>query len=313
MSFGNFGLPATEKLWPEAQNYACDVLNRTATASNPGYKSPYEMWYGKPPPPTLLEWLQPCFYPIKRSSKTDAQAKPACFLGPAKNHPHDCVRVYSKETRQVLITRNVTWQYVPPAIPSPALQKTLHEAPMPVGGEDPVEEGMESTSRPGGGGLNASEDDDEDDPEMTWIENSLKTAGGDVDAVAGAKPTAVGLHEGPPGAGEGMINDPSSHNSSDAGASSSADSGGSGSAEIDGGDSSAGGGSNSSVAGKSDSDNRSNSGNTNGSESGSGSGGACQLPRLEANRLKWTISPPNLSLSRTRGETRRFTGLTLSP
>ena len=25
--FGNFGLQATEKLWPEARNYACDVLN----------------------------------------------------------------------------------------------------------------------------------------------------------------------------------------------------------------------------------------------------------------------------------------------
>ena len=60
--------------------------------------------------------------------------------------------------------------------------------------------------------------------------------------------------------------------------------------------------------------NRSNSGSSSGSDSSSGSGeaadaddgGAGQLPRLEANRLKWTISPPNLALSRTRGATRRL-------
>ena len=72
-----------------------------------------------------------------------------------------------------------------------------------------MEEGRESTSRPGGGGLDASKDDDyENDPKVTWIESSRKTAGGDVDAVAGAKPTAAESHEEPPGAGEGMVDDP---------------------------------------------------------------------------------------------------------
>ena len=104
-----------------------------------------------------------------------------------------------------------------------------------------------------------------------------------MDTVAGAKPTATES----PGAREGMIDDPSARSSSDVG--------GSGSAEIDGG-------------------NRSNSGSSNDSDSGSSSGGAAdaddgvagQMPRLEANRLKWTISPPNLPVSRTRGETGRL-------
>ena len=79
---------------------------------------------------------------------------------------------------------------------------------MPVEGEDPVEEGRESTSRPGGGELDASEDDHENDREVTSIKSSRKTAGGEVDAVAGAKPTAAESHEEPPGAGEGMVDDP---------------------------------------------------------------------------------------------------------
>ena len=71
----------------------------------------------------------------------------------------------------MLISRNVTWQHVPSATPSSALQKAPHEAQMLVGGEDPAEEGREGTSRPGGGGLDASEDDDEDEPEVTWIDS----------------------------------------------------------------------------------------------------------------------------------------------
>ena len=42
-------LPATEALWVGASHWACDALNRTATTANPSNKSPYEMWYGKPP------------------------------------------------------------------------------------------------------------------------------------------------------------------------------------------------------------------------------------------------------------------------
>ena len=37
-------------LWAEAASWACHALNCTATTANPGDKSPYEMWYGAPPP-----------------------------------------------------------------------------------------------------------------------------------------------------------------------------------------------------------------------------------------------------------------------
>ena len=115
VSFVNEGIPATASLWSEAHNYACDVLNRTATVANPGYKSPYELWHGKPPPPTLLVWMQTCFYRVKLVLKTDAQAKPAFYLGPARNSPRDTVRIYSKETRQILGARNVCVLYTSPS------------------------------------------------------------------------------------------------------------------------------------------------------------------------------------------------------
>ena len=45
------GAPAYPSLWAEAVSWACHFLNRTAIVANPGDKSPYEMWYGSPPPP----------------------------------------------------------------------------------------------------------------------------------------------------------------------------------------------------------------------------------------------------------------------
>ena len=42
--------PNYPSLWAEAASWACHALNCTATTANPGDKSPYEMWYGSPPP-----------------------------------------------------------------------------------------------------------------------------------------------------------------------------------------------------------------------------------------------------------------------
>ena len=66
VSLVSMQLPSTETLWAEAHNYSCNVLNRTSNTSNKNKKSAYEMWYGVKPPPTLIQWLQPCFYRTKR-------------------------------------------------------------------------------------------------------------------------------------------------------------------------------------------------------------------------------------------------------
>ena len=131
--FVGMQLRATETLWAEAHNYSCDVLNPTATTSNRDKKSAYEMWHGVKPPPTLIQWFQPCFYRTKRKRKTDAQAKPGFYLGPALDHPRDTHRILSQESGLVYITRDVTWRHAPTQGPLSA-QQTL---PVPAeGGED---------------------------------------------------------------------------------------------------------------------------------------------------------------------------------
>ena len=166
-SFVGQKLPATGPLWPEAQNYACDVLNRSPTTANPGNLSPYQMWYGKPPPPTLLEWLQPCFYTEKRKRKIDAQAQPGFYLGPAKNHPSGTMRIFSQETRQVIISRDVTWRHVPPATPLPTGQLQLPAPSEDDRGDaesDDVsdDDSGEGTSSSGSGRDDASDSSDDD-------------------------------------------------------------------------------------------------------------------------------------------------------
>lgn len=116
-----------------------------------------------------------------------------------------------------------------------------------------------------------------------------------MDADAGAKPTAAGSHEGPPGAGKDMIDDPSTRNSSYAAGSNSTGDNDSSRARNGGSSSADGGSSIRSVAGIRDGGNRSNSGNSNSGNIGSGraadadDGSAGQLPRLEANRLNGPV------------------------
>ena len=102
-----------DRLWTDNHHNACDVLSRSATKSNKGMTTPYEMWHGVKPSPTLIQWLQPCFYRVKRKHKTDAQAKPGFYVGPARNHPRDSMRIYSQETSEIMISRDVTWRHVP--------------------------------------------------------------------------------------------------------------------------------------------------------------------------------------------------------
>ena len=112
-------LPATESLWAEASNWACDALKRTATSANPASKLPYEMWYGNPRPVVLLHCLKPGYCKVRRKIKSQAKAQEYYYLGPASNNPRDAVRVLTKH-RTLLITSHVTWQRVSPSPPVPA-------------------------------------------------------------------------------------------------------------------------------------------------------------------------------------------------
>ena len=112
-------LPATEALWAEASHWAHDAWNRTATTANPADKSPYDMWYGNPPPVVLLAFLKPGCCKVKKENKSQAKAQECFHLGPAPNYPRDSVRVLTTH-RTVLITRHTTWQRVSLTPPAPA-------------------------------------------------------------------------------------------------------------------------------------------------------------------------------------------------
>ena len=163
--FPNVQLPATESLWAEASHWACDALNRTATSANPANKSPYEMWYGNPPPVVRLPFLKPGYCKVKRENKSQPKAQERFYLGPAPNHPRDAVRVLTKY-RTLRITRNVTWQRVSPSPPVPA---PMHDSlSQEEGGSEADDESM---SDGGGGGV--MDDKEEDlarltDLDVTW-------------------------------------------------------------------------------------------------------------------------------------------------
>ena len=117
--------------------------------------TPYEMWHGVKPSPTLIQWLQPCFYRVKRKHKTDAQANTGFYGGPARNHPRDSLRIYSQETGEIVISRDATWRHVPTPLLTSVPQSI--SAPSERGETestaDESREGREGTSRQGGGGV----------------------------------------------------------------------------------------------------------------------------------------------------------------
>ena len=171
------------RLWIDNHHNACDVLNRSATKSNKGMTTPYEMWHGVKPSPTLIQWLLSCFYRVKRKHKTDAQAKPGFYVGPARNHPRGSMRIYSQETGEIGISRDVTWHHVPtsPLTSVPQSISAPSERGETESTTDESREGREGTSRQGGGGV--EESDSDDDLEVTWESDTPDTAERTDDAI----------------------------------------------------------------------------------------------------------------------------------
>ena len=72
----NPSAPNYPPLWAEAASWACYALNCTATTANPGDKSPYEMWYGSPPPRgEVWPFLKPGVCRVKRNNKSQPKAQ----------------------------------------------------------------------------------------------------------------------------------------------------------------------------------------------------------------------------------------------
>ncbi|CAB1112933.1 unnamed protein product [Ectocarpus sp. CCAP 1310/34] len=247
--------PTDPALWAEAIACACHQLNCTATTANPGDKSPYEMFHGKPPPAgSVYPFLKPAVYKARRERKSHPKGRKGWYLGPAHNHPRDCVRMLT-EAGTVVTTRNFTWRHVPAVSPVPP------QLPLADIGEGGEGEGSEDTSSRGGGG----EEDlaSESNLDMTEIrgpgratlparENAPAVPGNGIQGDEGSAPPSPHLGVGDFGGGDGIptssssSSDSSSSSNSSSSSSSSSDtdtSGGGGEPEDSGGEAGGAGGS----------------------------------------------------------------------
>ncbi|CAN0364711.1 unnamed protein product, partial [Scytosiphon promiscuus] len=76
------GAPSDPTLWAEAVSWSCAVMNRTATKTNPGNRSPYEMWHGSPPPKgEVWPFLRPAVCKVHQKNKTQLKAQECFYLG----------------------------------------------------------------------------------------------------------------------------------------------------------------------------------------------------------------------------------------
>ena len=183
--------PNYPSLWAKAASWACHALNCTATTANPGDKSPYEMWYGSPPPRgAVWPFLKPAVCRIKRNNKSQPKAQDCYYVGPSVNHPRDCMRVLTAN-RSIQTTRNVTWRQVPLSPPTPSNQ-LLHIAEE---GESAAREGKngEGTSSQGGGRVEV-DSDGESDLDVTEVGHVLPAI--QTTQTAGARAGAGGVAEG---------------------------------------------------------------------------------------------------------------------
>ena len=92
--FRGFKIPSGSRLWSARNYWACYALNRTATSSNVGDKSPFEMRFGTVPQ-SPIPFLKPGYVKIKRQNKLRRKALPYFFIGPSANRPVVPMRCFS--------------------------------------------------------------------------------------------------------------------------------------------------------------------------------------------------------------------------
>lgn len=97
--------------------WAAEWLNRLATTSNPGMRSPYEIYYGVLSRLDLLPFFKPGFRRVNRTDKIMLKAGPCYFLDGGSNHPAGCNKVLVQSSGKCSNTLDVTWAYPRTPIP----------------------------------------------------------------------------------------------------------------------------------------------------------------------------------------------------
>lgn len=95
----------------ETFDFICYSLNMTAmsaTALNPGMRSPYEVWHGRPPNPWVRSFLQPVVYHTKWSRKSEEHGRLGYYVDPAAGYPSGTCTMRAVDTGFVVITRDMS-------------------------------------------------------------------------------------------------------------------------------------------------------------------------------------------------------------
>ncbi|CAB1117620.1 unnamed protein product [Ectocarpus sp. CCAP 1310/34] len=81
-----------ERLRLESCHWAAGGFNRSPTKANVGYKSPYELFTGRPPPLQIVPFSQSGYMRVMRARKMDPQAVLCCYLNNGDNHHESAVK-----------------------------------------------------------------------------------------------------------------------------------------------------------------------------------------------------------------------------
>ena len=100
-----------EKLWAQAMLFACDVINKSVTTPTDGGKSPYELWFGKPPTADHLRPFGAMGHARRsvREHETAPKGEKCIFMGIPRNFPIGTAFVLLVRTRNIVERQAVQW------------------------------------------------------------------------------------------------------------------------------------------------------------------------------------------------------------
>ena len=82
-------------------HWACKALRYIAITSNPGNKSPHELWHGKETPASPHLFLRPGYWLWNCPSKYFPRTENSFYLGPGIDHPRHSLRVLTRANKVV--------------------------------------------------------------------------------------------------------------------------------------------------------------------------------------------------------------------
>ncbi|CAB1121534.1 unnamed protein product [Ectocarpus sp. CCAP 1310/34] len=95
------------RLWLASALWAFACFNRSATKANLGWMSPFEAFFGRKPPLTVVPFFQEGMMRVKRATKADVQSARCFYLHGANNHSTSTAVVLRADTGCLALTNNV--------------------------------------------------------------------------------------------------------------------------------------------------------------------------------------------------------------